>query len=177
MIYQQYVCNRALRAYWKKVKFIESLAHKSWKNWSILIIKRSQKYIHTHTHTYVFKYISDWSEWFLPEPTMNLTSHSTGYIFAHRSLGASLWPPELFDATHECTRATYTIAVRERIRRMHIICSRIIKNTSVLFSQATAHRPADERGGRYLWKQSERVVATFVVMPSPLTVNRTLVCE
>jgi len=126
-----------------------------------------------HTHMQVFKYISDWSEWFLPEPTMNLTSHSrTGYIFAHRSLGASLWPPELFDATHECTRATYTIAIRERIRRMHIICSRIIKNTSVLFSQATAHRPADERGGRYLWKQRDAWRTLYAT--SPLTVNRTL---
>lgn len=39
------------------------------------------------------------------------------------------------------------------------ICSRIIKNTSVLFDQAT-YRPADERGERYLWKWSGR--APFV---------------
>lgn len=36
------------------------------------------------------------------------------------------------------------------------ICSRIIKNTSVLFDQAAAYRPADERGERYLWKRSGR---------------------
>lgn len=143
----------------KRVKFIESLVHKSWK----LVDFNYQAVAKTRTRMHDFQvHISNWSEWFLHEPTMNLTSHSrTGYIFARRSLGASLWPPEPFDATHECTHTTYTIAIH--IRRMHVICSRIIKNTSVLFSQATARtdRPADERCGRYLWKQS---VATFVVM-------------
>lgn len=53
---------------------------------------------------------------------------------------AHMWHTPSANAYAECTR----------------ICSRIIKNTSVLFDQAAAYRPADERGERYLWKRSER---------------------
>lgn len=139
------------------------------KNRSTLIIKRPQ--IRTHSQVRLSE-----RQWFLHEPTMNLTSHTAAWIYF-----CSRIPRRLYDR-RDRNRSTQRTNARMRhtpspstnvYAECTRICSRIIKNTSVLFDQATAYRPTDERDGHYLWKRSGRRDARYNAA-STLAVNRAL---